>query len=274
MKRLQCLANSHSLPVVHISVIVAALNEAANISQVLQSVINEAKDPCAINEVVLVDAGSRDNTVDLAKKMASKSKVPIRIISSPERGRAFQFNWGVRYAASSNVFLFLHGDTILPKHYDETVRDTLLKPNTVAGAFSLGFRNSERKLALTFIAFFANVRSKLFQLPFGDQGLFLFSTKFHKLGGFPRQLFMEDVEIISRLKRLHQGRIRIAPVKVWTDARRWNSVGIWKTTLLNQFLLFCYYFRLVRLDKLALWYHQLYTVDDRLRNEMVSNKLF
>ncbi|GJD10324.1 hypothetical protein Gasu2_45210 [Galdieria sulphuraria] len=143
MKRLQCLANSHSLPVVHISVIVAALNEAANISQVLQSVINEAKDPCAINEVVLVDAGSRDNTVDLAKKMASKSKVPIRIISSPERGRAFQFNWGVRYAASSNVFLFLHGDTILPKHYDETVRDTLLKPNTVAGAFSLGFRNSE-----------------------------------------------------------------------------------------------------------------------------------
>lgn len=135
-----------------------------------------------------------------------------------------------------------------------------MKPNTVAGAFSLGFRNSNRKVALSIIAFFANIRSKLFQLPFGDQGLFLSCTNFYKLGGFPRQRFLEDVEIINRLKRLKLGKIRTAPVKVSTDARRWNSVGIWKTTLLNQFIMFCYCFHLVSLDRLALWYRQLYSV--------------
>ncbi|GJQ08296.1 hypothetical protein GpartN1_g87.t1 [Galdieria partita] len=262
--RSQCVAKSHSLPF-DIAVIVAVLNEAANISQVLQSVTTQAKDPCAISQIVLVDGGSRDNTINLAKQIASRSKVPIKIISSPERGRALQFNWGVRYAVSPKVFLFLHGDTILPKYFDEAVRDTLLKPNTIAGSFSLGFRNSKQRLALAVIAFFANVRSKLLQLPFGDQGLFMFSNNFYKLGGFPPQLFMEDVEMISRLKRLNQGRIRIAPVKVWTDARRWNSVGVWKTSLLNQFILFCYYFRLVKLDKLALWYRQLYTIKEMTR---------
>jgi rSAM/selenodomain-associated transferase 2 len=245
---------------VHIAVVVTVLNEASNISQVLETVTTQPKDYNAIKQVIVVDGGSKDNTICLAKQLASRSKVPLKVVSSPYKGRAFQFNLGAERAVSCDAFLFLHGDTILPRHYDETIRHTLSKPDTVAGAFSLGFRTSKRKLALQMIAFFANLRSRLFQLPFGDQGLFLLSTTFYKLGGFPRQHFLEDVEIIRRLKRLKQGKIRIAPVKVWTDARRWNSAGVWKTTLLNQFILFCYHFRLVTLDKLALWYHRWYSV--------------
>lgn len=109
-------------PVDVITVIITVLNEEANISQVLQSVTAQAKDSSTIKKVVVVDGGSQDNTLKLAKQFSSRSKVPIRIVSSPERGRALQFNWGVKYAVSSGVFLFLHGDTVLPRHFDVAIR--------------------------------------------------------------------------------------------------------------------------------------------------------
>ena len=97
----------------------------------------------------------------------------------------------------------------------------------------------------------ANWRSAGRQLPYGDQGIFLRAKTFHELGGYPELPLMEDYEFIRRARGL--GRIVIAPASVLTSGRRWQRLGVWRTTLLNQFLILAY--RLgVSPRRIADWY--------------------
>ena len=62
---------------------------------------------------------------------------------------------------------------------------------------------------------------------------------------------MEDFELVQRLKR--QGRIAIAPTSVITSGRRWQKIGVLKTTLINQLIVLAYYLG-VSPTRLARWY--------------------
>src|SRR4030088_2310136 len=64
-------------------------------------------------EVIVVDGGSRDATIQRARLRAD------RVISAP-RGRALQMNAGAT-KSSGDVLLFLHADTHLPDDADHVV---------------------------------------------------------------------------------------------------------------------------------------------------------
>ncbi|OFV98723.1 MAG: hypothetical protein A3H94_05460 [Acidobacteria bacterium RIFCSPLOWO2_02_FULL_60_20] len=205
-----------------ISVIIPTLNEAATLAKCLPA---RSKDV----EVIVVDGVSCDGTTEVAA--AEGCKV---CVSAP--GRARQMNAGAKIA-SGEIFLFLHADTRLPEDWPVYVHRTLSEPGIVAGAFRLKMDAPMRGLRM--IERMANWRSACWQLPFGDQAIFLRADGFRAVGGFPEVPIMEDVELIRRLRK--QGRIGIAPVPVVTSARRWVKKGVWKTTLLNQAYLAAYY---------------------------------
>lgn len=221
-----------------ISVIIPVLNEAAHLPRTLAPLTHLPD-----LEVIVVDGGSHDNTPAIAQ--ALKARV---IASKP--GRSHQMNQGAQVATGS-ILLFLHADTQLPPQFDVLVRQTLGQPQVVAGAFGLKINGGAWGLRL--VEWGVAVRSRWGQLPYGDQALFLKATVFEAIGGFPELPIMEDFELIRQLRR--QGRIAIAPATVLTSDRRWHTMGICRTTLINQVIIVGYLLG-VSPTQLAGWYHQ------------------
>jgi rSAM/selenodomain-associated transferase 2 len=219
-----------------ISVIIPVINEANNIKNISRDLLDNSE-----VEIIIVDGGSQDETVEIARDLG------LKVISS-ERGRAKQMNLGAS-VARGDILLFLHADTQLPLGFEKLVIQALSRSQTVAGAFSLKIASKMRGIKL--IEKIVNMRSRLFQLPYGDQAIFISQDWFNKVGGFPDLPIMEDFELILRLKKL--GRISIIPTPVITSARRWEKLGVWKTTWINQQIIMAYFLGISPL-KIASWY--------------------
>jgi rSAM/selenodomain-associated transferase 2 len=214
---------SQNIDAAKISIIIPTLNEAGNIKESIASTQH------SLNiEVIVVDGGSKDDTIEIAKSLNVKV-----ILSSP--GRAVQMNAGAM-AATGDILLFLHADTRLPIRFDEMICTALQQPGIVAGAFKL--RIDAPLLSLRWVELGVNLRSHFYQMPYGDQAIFLTKEVFQQIGGFPELPIMEDFELMRRLKNI--GQIVIISTPVLTSARRWLQKGVFKTTLLNQIVIIAY----------------------------------
>jgi rSAM/selenodomain-associated transferase 2 len=210
----------------YLSIIIPTLNEELMITEVLKLIGTGA-------EIIIVDGGSTDKTREIAEELGAK------VIISSSKGRAWQMNLGAK-TAKGDILLFLHGDTLLPPNYQELIVNTLSQSGIVAGAFELKIAGEEKSLRL--VEKLVNWRSHLLSLPYGDQGIFLKASIFENLGGFPDLPIMEDFELIQRLKK--KGKIAIAPAAVITSGRRWQKLGVGKTTLVNQLVILGYYLKI------------------------------
>ncbi|MHC5615567.1 MAG: TIGR04283 family arsenosugar biosynthesis glycosyltransferase [Nostoc sp.] len=225
-----------------ISIIIPTLDEAGNIKEAIATT-----QPSKDIEVIIVDAGSQDGTVEIAQSL------DIKVISSSP-GRAVQMNVGA-VAASGDILLFLHADTRLPTGFDNMIRTALQQPGTVAGAFNL--RIDASLLSLRWVEWGVNVRSHFCQMPYGDQAIFLTKAVFQQIGGFPELLIMEDFELMRRLKSI--AHIVIIPTPVVTSARRWLQKGVFKTTLLNQIVIIAYLLG-ISPQRICRWYRRMWKV--------------
>ncbi len=207
----------------HISVIIPTLEEAGNLPALLEDVGR-----AQAVEVIVVDGGSRDDTVAQARRMDA------RVITGPP-GRALQMNRGAA-VARGRILFFVHADSRLPRGFDDLIRRALERRGAVAGAFTL--RIDAPGMRLRFVEYWANLRSRYLEMPYGDQGLFLKAERFHQTGGFPALPIMEDFELMRRLRQ--QGRIVILPSEIRTSARRWVNMGPGRTTLINQIIVAAY----------------------------------
>ncbi|HEY9823172.1 MAG TPA: TIGR04283 family arsenosugar biosynthesis glycosyltransferase [Candidatus Sericytochromatia bacterium] len=229
-----------------ISIIIPVLNEAGTIQEILTR-LQEAKDV----EVIVVDGGSRDETLMIAlsiRKTLALS-LPIKVISTAA-GRANQMNAGAA-VASGDILLFLHADTRLPARFDTLLLRALQDVGTMAGAFELRIDAQLRGLRL--IEKMVKLRSRFLAMPYGDQAIFLKASTFDEMGGFPDLPIMEDFELMLRLRR--HGKIALISAPVVTSGRRWQKLGVVKTTLINQVII-AGYFLGVPPTKLVRWYRQ------------------
>lgn len=209
-----------------LSIILPALNEAeaiANTLAPLQSVRAHGV------EVILVDGGSSDRTRDIAAPLVD------RVIDS-ERGRAKQMNAGAA-VASGDVLLFLHADSILPDDGDIQIAQAFIDPRFQWGRFDVSIHGMH--VMFPVIAWFMNHRSRSTGIATGDQGIFVTRNAFMKIGGFPDQPLMEDVEICKRLKKISPP--ACIAKKIITSGRRWEKHGVWRTIWLMWRLRFSYY---------------------------------
>ncbi|MDJ0648342.1 MAG: TIGR04283 family arsenosugar biosynthesis glycosyltransferase [Xenococcaceae cyanobacterium MO_188.B19] len=208
-----------------ISIIIPVLNEEA----IIQETITRLQGNTDV-EIIVVDGGSKDKTVEIAKQWK------ITLVTSQKVGRGNQMNCGAAIA-KGDILLFLHADTQLPPNYAQLIKETLSQPQVIAGAFELTIDSPQT--SLRFIETMVNWRSRFLSLPYGDQALFLKQKTFSKIGGFPNIPIMEDFEFVKKLK--NQGKIALLPAKVITSSRRWQKLGVFKTTLINQLIILGYY---------------------------------
>ena len=221
-----------------LSIIIPTLNEAGNIKETIIP-LQKSKEV----EIVVVDGGSRDNTVELARSLGAR-------VLLTDASKAVQMNAGAAESVG-DVLLFLHADTRLPADFDAKVMAAVNQNGFCAGAFSLGIDAQVR--GLRFIERVANWRSSFFLMPYGDQALFVSRDLFNKIGGFPDFPIMEDFELIRRLRR--KGKISILPESVRTSPRRYLNFGILKTWFLNQIIIAAYFMGIAP-ERLARWYRR------------------
>jgi rSAM/selenodomain-associated transferase 2 len=209
-----------------LSIIIPVLNEGDSIAAALDALA----DLRALGtEVIVVDGGSRDATVERAQLRAD------RVVLAP-RGRALQMNAGAE-RASGDVLLFLHADTRLPAEAARLVLNGLDQSRRVWGRFDVKIDGRSRLLPV--VAWLMRLRSRLTGIATGDQAIFLRREAFQVVGGFPTIALMEDIAICKRLKRL--GRPLCLRACVTTSGRRWEKHGVLSTILLMWRLRFAYF---------------------------------
>jgi len=206
-----------------IFVIIPSLNEEIHIEKTLRSVIQQEGD----YEVCVVDGGSTDNTVSIAKRYAC-------VINSI-RGRAIQMNTGAR-ACSGDILLFLHADTILPDNAFREIRKRMQEDTVAGGSFYIAFDTDN--LILKCVSFITRFNFRLFH--FGDQGFFVRNEVFQRLGGYKEIPIMEDYDFYKRLTR--QGKIILIRTPVVSSARRFVRNGILKQLFINKLVIIAYWF--------------------------------
>ncbi len=205
-----------------LDVIVPVLDEEACIGGQLQSL--SAVD--GLHEVIVVDGGSSDHTVDLVKTAPE-----VRLVFA-RPGRSSQMNAGAQ-AATGDVLLFLHADVQLPEDAARWIDEELSDTRVVGGAFRTWTVSEGRRRWLAPLLHLADLRSRYAKLPYGDQALFVRAEVFRRLGGFPEQPLMEDLEFSRRLSRI--GLIRTVPATVRVSGRRFLARPIYYTLLVNVF---------------------------------------
>jgi rSAM/selenodomain-associated transferase 2 len=216
-----------------ISIIIPVFNE----ENIIQNTLQQFKDSVQI-EIIIVDGGSQDRTREIVTQLSLENN-QIKLVTESDLGRANQMNCGAALA-TKNILLFLHADTILPNNYQQIIQDILQQKNVIVGAFQLKI-DSQAK-SFKWIEKMVNLRSRLLSLPYGDQGFFITKNNFNFLGGFTNLPIMEDYNFIQRAKS--QGKIMIANQSVITSARRWQKLGVVKTTVINQLMIIGYYLKI------------------------------
>ena len=208
-----------------VSIVIPVLNEAAHIETCLRNLQSLR---AGGHEIVVVDGGSRDDTVARAGDLAD------RVMQAP-RGRANQMNAGMN-VATGDVVLFLHVDTLLPENACGFVLEGL-GTTGLWGRFDV--RLSGSGFAFRVIEFFMNRRSRLTGIATGDQAIFVRNDVLRKVGGYSNIPLMEDIDLSRRLKRL--GRPVNLRQRVATSSRRWERDGIFRTVWLMWRLRFAYW---------------------------------
>lgn len=195
------------MPVPVITVIIPTFNEALHIKQLADYLQHNSNDQV---EVIVVDGGSTDDTIKLAKQTNAT------VLISPEKGRAAQMHYGA-LKANTDILYFVHADSLPPASFMTDIV-TSIQGGYNIGRYQTKFSSSSWLLKLN--AFFT--RFDLFVCMGGDQSLFVTKDFYFNTGGFNTTLkIMEEYEFCERARK--NGRYKILKGKILISARKYQN---------------------------------------------------
>ncbi|WP_316014234.1 TIGR04283 family arsenosugar biosynthesis glycosyltransferase [Roseobacter sp. HKCCA0434] len=216
-----------------ISIVIPTLNAAESIGPTLAS-LTPGLFEGLVAELILADGGSTDGIEAIAAEAGAT------LIEAP-KGRGQQLAAGCA-AARGDWLMVLHADTVLSPEWCDAVRTHLQGHADSAGYFALRF--DDPSLPARLVAGWANLRARLFGLPYGDQGLLVSRTAYRAAGGYAAIPLMEDVALVRRLS------LRALPATATTSAARYRRDG-WLRRGARNLTTLCLYFAGVAPEKLA-----------------------
>ena len=203
-----------------ISIVIPTLNSQKTIKKTLVSVF-EGIEAGIVRELIVVDGGSRDKTKEIVLACGGQFTVS-------RASRGFQLSTGVNLAKGDFIFI-LHSDSVLEIDWSKNIKKYF---DREAGYYCRLSFDSKHPLALL-TSTWANVRSKIFKLPYGDQGLLIPRKLLMENGGYSSIPIMEDVELALRLK----GKLHGMPIVITTSSSKYSEQGWFRKGRKNIFIL-------------------------------------
>ena len=171
-----------------VSIIIPTINEANNLPLLLSDLSSIQKE----GEIIIVDCGSEDKTIDIANIYGAK------VFISKERNRGLQLDIGAKNS-KGEWLIFLHADTRLTHDWFKKINSFLKGNKNIIYYFE--FKINNKKIIYRVLEILVNIRSKFFKQPYGDQGLIIHRTIYFKNNGFRNIPLMEDVDFLMRLNQ-------------------------------------------------------------------------
>tara|TARA_B100001564_G_C20625101_1_gene664289 strand:- start:614 stop:1285 length:672 start_codon:yes stop_codon:yes gene_type:complete len=178
-------------------------------------------------ELIVVDGGSKDSTVNLAKSLSCRVYIT-------DASRSKQMNLGARHA-NGRYLVFLHADTTFDDCAINNIKEQV--KDIKWGYLSIRFNSSELKYRI--LSYLINLRSKLFHYATGDQVMIIESNFFKRMIGFKEIDLMEDIELTNRMKTFSKPDL-LEGLAI-TSNRRWRKYGYLKTILKMRYIRILYY---------------------------------
>ena len=201
-----------------ISIIIPTINEANNLPLLLSDLSTIHKD----GEIIIVDCGSEDKTIDIANIYGAK------VFISKERNRGLQLDIGARNSRG-DWLIFLHADTRLSHDWFRKT-NSFLKGNKNS-IYYFKFKIDHKKIIYRVLEILVNLRSKYFKQPYGDQGLIIHRSIYIKNNGFRKIPIMEDVDFFRRLNNKKD--LQQLNLPIFTSSRKWERTNIFLQALKN-----------------------------------------
>ncbi|UCG04360.1 MAG: TIGR04283 family arsenosugar biosynthesis glycosyltransferase, partial [Candidatus Heimdallarchaeota archaeon] len=198
-----------------ISIITPVLNERENIKLFLDHVENLKGN----FELILVDGGSTDGTLDEIKRLRGVFHHSLNVLST-SRGRGNQMNKGAEIA-KGDILLFLHVDSHLDGESLNIIEKKIKDGRIIGGGFMHSFSDPDVFLKLN--SAFGNLRARATKIFFGDFGIFIRRDVFERIGGYDDIIILEDVELCKKAKRY--GKLEQIESLIVTSPRRYLSKG-------------------------------------------------
>ncbi len=203
----------------NISIIIPVHNEAENIDKLVRYLIQHKKK--SVSEILVVDAGSTDNTMEIAKQAGA-----ITIIS-PRKGRAAQMNYGASLA-TGDILYFVHADTFPPSSFANDIIEAVAQGFEV-GRYRTKFNSTKWYLKIN--AWFT--RFDWFICMGGDQTLFITKALYEKSSGFRTDMkIMEEFEFVPRVRKLSL--YKIFKKSALVSARKYDTNSWWQVQMANK----------------------------------------
>jgi len=201
-----------------ISIIIPTINEANNLPLLLSDLSNIQKE----GEIIIVDCGSEDKTIDIAYIYGAK------VIISKERNRGLQLDIGAKNS-KGEWLIFLHADTRLTHDWYKKI-NSFLRGNK-SSIYYFEFKINNKKIIYRVLEILVNIRSKFFKQPYGDQGLIIHRTIYFKNNGFRNIPLMEDLDFLKRLNNKKDLKQLNSPIFI--SSRKWERTNIFLQAIKN-----------------------------------------
>jgi len=201
-----------------ISIIIPTINEANNLPLLLSDLSSIQKE----GEIIIVDSGSEDKTIDVANIYGAK------VFKSKERNRGLQLDIGAKNS-KGEWLIFLHADTRLTHDWFKKI-NSFLKGNK-NNIYYFEFKINHKKIIYRVLEILVNFRSKFFKQPYGDQGLIIHRTNYFNNNGFRKIPLMEDVDFLRRLNKKKDLKQLNSPIFI--SSRKWERTNIFLQAIKN-----------------------------------------
>jgi len=201
-----------------ISIIIPTINEANNLPLLLSDLSVIQKE----GEIIIVDCGSEDKTIDVAKIYGAK------VFKAEERNRGLQLDIGAKNS-KGDWFIFLHADTRLTHDWFKKINFVLKGEKNYIYNFT--FKINHKKIIYRVLEILVNFRSQYFKLPYGDQGLIIHRNIYFKNNGFRKIPIMEDIDFLRRLNKKKD--LKQLNLPIFISSRKWERTNIVLQALKN-----------------------------------------
>jgi len=194
-----------------ISIIIPTINEASNLPLLLSDLSSIQKE----GEIIIVDSGSEDKTIDVANIYGAK------VFKSKEKNRGLQLDMGANNS-SGDWLIFLHADSRLTHDWFRKINSVLKRNKNYIYYFK--FKVNHKKIIYRLLEILVNFRSQYFKQPYGDQGLIIQRTTYFENNGFRKIPLMEDLDFLRRLN--NKKFLKQLNLPIFISSRKWERTNI------------------------------------------------